>query len=119
MRPNYYGTATLAAHAFTTLPAQSINAVAVHFPSPVMTGGRMLPAGNYTISSLRGEVPILRFQRESGEAIAVMVTREYLPMDDASPQSEVMVAGDDDNSLRVMKVAMEGDPFVFVVADLS
>ena len=48
-----------------------------------------------------------------------MVTREYLPMDDASPQSEVMVAGDDDNSLRVMKVAMEGDPFVFVVADLS
>jgi|SRR5882724_10210995 len=121
MGPNLYGTAAAAALSLTTLAAQSIDAIAVHFPQPLMAGGMVLPAGNYTISTLKGlgEVPILRFQNESGESIAVMVTREYLPIDEVSPRSEVIVMADGANALRVVKIAMEGSPYLFVVSDLA
>lgn len=113
--------ATATAAAFTTLSAQCLGAIAVHIPKPAMAGGRLLPAGNYTVSTLQGMgvSPVLRFQGESGEPVVVMATREYLPMDDVAQQSEVMVAADGDNMLRVLKVAMEGDPFLFVLADFS
>lgn len=121
MRPTLYGAAAAAAFTLTTLPAQSVDAIAVHFPRPVMAGGRTLPAGNYIVSTLKGvgEVPILRFQSEAGESIAVMVTREYLPIDEVSPHSEVTLTAEGDNSLRVVKIAMEGLPFVFVIADMA
>jgi hypothetical protein len=123
MRPNLYGMAAAAANPFSTLPAQSIEAIAVHFPQPVIAGGRVLPAGNYTVSTLKGvgEVPVLRFQSETGESIAVIVTREYLLSDQVAQQSEVLVVPDGGNGLRIDRVVMEGCAcqFLLPVSDFT
>lgn len=120
MRPNLYGMTATALLTLTSLPAQNMNALAVHFPQPTLAGGRLLSAGNYTLSTMRGtgEVPILRFQNEVGYSIAVMVTRDYLALDELVQRSEVMVVVEGD-TLRVLRVAMEGLPFQFIIADLS
>ena len=117
MRPNLYGMAAAAAITFTTLPAQSIDAIAVHFPQPVMAGGRRLPAGNYTVSTLKGvgEVPVLRFQSEAGESMAVMVTREYLASDQVAQRSEVLVVPDGAHGLRIDRIVMEGSSYQFLL----
>jgi len=109
--------AAAAAITFTTLPAQSIDAIAVHFPQPVMAGGRRLPAGNYTVSTLKGvgEVPVLRFQSEAGESMAVMVTREYLASDQVAQRSEVLVVPDGAHGLRIDRIVMEGSSYQFLL----
>jgi len=101
----------------TTLPAQSVDAIAVHFPYPLMAGGRVLPAGNYTISALKGggETPILRFQSEGGEAISVMVTREELSFAQVALSSEVTLVPGSANIPRVQRVLIEGNSFQFLL----
>jgi hypothetical protein len=103
---------------FATLPAQSIDAIAVHFPKPVLAGGSLLPAGNYTVSALKGsgESPVLRFQNETGEAVEVMATREGLLSDGVAISSEVVVAPDNGSGLRIEYVVMEGNAFQFLVS---
>ena len=118
MRPNLFHFAAAAALSVTSLAAQSVDAVAVYFPQPVNAGGRMLPPGNYTISTLKGvgEIPMLRFQSESGgETLAVMVTREYLPADEAAQRSEVILSPTGGSELRIDRIVMEGSHFQFVV----
>ena len=121
MRPNLYGITATAPLTMTSLPAQNMDAIAVHFPQPVIADGRLLPAGNHTVSMLRGmgELPLVRFQSESGDATALMVMREYLPLDEVSRRSEVVVVAEGENTLRLVKIAVEGLPFLFVVNDLS
>jgi hypothetical protein len=101
-----------------TLPAQSIDAIAVHFPKPVLAGGHALPAGNYTISALKpsGEIPVLRFQSEAGETVEVMAAREGLLSDGVALSSEVVVAPENGNGLRIEYVVMEGNPFQFLLS---
>jgi hypothetical protein len=100
---------------FTTIPAQSIDAIAVHFPEALLAAGRLLPAGNYTISTLKGagEVPVLRFQSEVGESVAVIVTREYLPSDEVAQRSEVLVVPDGGHGRRIDRIMMEGSAYQF------
>ena len=123
MRPILYPVPApaFASAGMTTLRAQTIQAFAVHFPQAVLAGGHLLPAGNYTVSTLEGvgAIPIVRFQHESGEAMAVMVTREFLPIEELLQTSEVLVTANLNNALRVVKIAMEGNPFLFVIADLT
>jgi hypothetical protein len=102
----------------TSVPAQSIDAIAVHLSRPVMVEGHVLPAGNYTISALKGggDSPVLRFQNEAGEATSVMATREDLAFDQALLASEVtLAAGGGNDFLRVERVAMEGNTFQYLV----
>jgi len=116
MRPNLYGTpAATSPIKSTTIPAQSIDAIAVHLPEALLAAGSLLPAGNYTISTLKGagEVPVLRFQNEAGESVAVMVTREYLPSDEVAQRSEVLVVPDGGHGRRIDRVMMEGSAYQF------
>jgi hypothetical protein len=117
MRPDLYGMAAAAAATFTTLSAQGLDAIAVHLPEAAMAGGELLPAGNYTVSTLKGggEVPVLRFQSETGESIAVIVTREYLPSDRAAQHSEVQVTPDGWHGLRIDRIVMEGCAYQFLL----
>ena len=118
MRPNLFGmAAAAAASTFTTIPAQSLDAIAVHLPEGALAGGELLPAGNYTVSTLKGqgEVPVLRFQSESGESIAVIVTRENLPSERVAQQSEVWVTPDGWHGLRIDRIVMEGCAYQFLL----
>jgi hypothetical protein len=124
MRPQTFDTtsssssAAASAISMTTIPAQSIDAIAVHFARPVMVEGHVLQAGNYTISALKGgkDNPVLRFQSEAGEATSVMATREELTFDHALRASEVTLAHNGSNEvLRVERVAMEGNTFQFLL----
>ncbi|HEY3739430.1 MAG TPA: hypothetical protein VGL53_06285 [Bryobacteraceae bacterium] len=124
MRPQTFGasagaaTGTAPARTATRLPAQTIDALAVHIPRPVMVDGRVLAAGNYTISALKGAAganPILRFQSESGEAVSVLVTREDLTFDRVLMASEVTLAPTGTDIPRVERVMMEGNGFQFLL----
>ena len=123
MKSNLYDAAGTATLAHTALTAQNIDAIAVYLPQQAMVGGSLLAAGNYTISTLRGaergpgQATVLRFQSELGESYGVMVSRDYLPIDQCVKESEVRVASEDDDTLRVVRVAIAGHAYAFVIAE--
>ena len=95
-----------------------MDAVTVHLPQAVAAGGRMLPPGNYTITTPKGigELPVLRFQGEEGSIATVLATREYIDVEEMAPGSGLIVKADAESKLRIVSVYMEGNPFRFLLS---
>src|SRR5437763_1691864 len=88
-----FSAVALAALSLSTLCAQTFETVRVTFDQPVEVAGTSVPAGDYTISMVKsnGEVPLLRFQNDHGNAVLVFATRESRPATQTASKTDVVL----------------------------
>jgi len=111
-----FSAVAFAALSLSTLCAQTFESVRVRFDHPVEIAGTSVPAGDYTISMIKsnGDVPLLRFQKDHGNAIVVLATRDFRSQTEIAAKTNVVLETSGSVE-QVIRIQIEGSPSDYVL----
>ncbi len=93
-------------------PQQSIN-----FTTPILVGGTLLPAGNYTVShEMTGQAHVMIFKQVNGTAEA-KANCNLVPLKDKANQSQHIYTTNAKNQRVLREMTFAGDKATHVLVD--